>query len=63
MSESKIDDRAALSPVCTFCKHLKSTTDMTCKAFPIKIPRRIWSGKVKHKKHVVGDRGVKFEWA
>ena len=57
----KPDETPRYSPVCMFCKHLRSGLEQTCDAFPDGIPEDIWLGRNKHRKPVVGDHGIQFE--
>lgn len=50
-----------LSSVCNLCKHLTSTQDQTCEAFPKGIPAVIWRGDNDHTKPFKGDNGIQFE--
>lgn len=54
-------DNDAYSTICARCKHLKSSTDRTCKAFPKGIPSQIWNGENDHTKPFKGDSGTRFE--
>jgi hypothetical protein len=48
----------ALSPICTFCKHLLSIR--RCAAFD-EIPLPIWKGENNHTRPYPGDGGIRFE--
>jgi hypothetical protein len=41
------------------CRHIRA--DYTCVAFPNGISPAIWVDGNDHTKHVLGDRGIKFE--
>jgi len=56
----RIDDTPILSPVCTFCRNLVSTTNRTCRAFPKGIPLVIWNGDNKHSRPFAGDNNIQF---
>ncbi len=60
--ESRIDDSALPSVVCSFCFNLLSTNERKCKAFD-NIPDKIWGESNTHRKPVKGDRGIQFRWA
>lgn len=54
-------EHPALSPVCTFCKHLDLGKRHACTAYPDGIPYEIWDGKNDHRKPYEGDQGIQFE--
>ena len=49
----------ALSPICTYCRHLLGIR--RCDAFPEEIPFAIWVGENDHRQPVEGDHGIRFE--
>jgi hypothetical protein len=49
----------ALSPICSFCRHLRGFR--RCDAFPDEIPLAIWTGENDHRRPVDGDHGIRFE--
>lgn len=48
---------------CLTCKHYTITDSYlpTCKAFPKRIPREIFSEEINHEKLYPGDNGIQFE--
>lgn len=47
---------------CATCRHYRSGTDLpTCDAFPEGIPAGVLDGRISHKRHIPGDRGIKWE--
>ena len=49
-------------PLCMKCKHRNErTVDMTCTAYPKKIPDAIIESKVDHRKPYKGDNGIQYE--
>lgn len=54
-------DDPIYSPVCTYCVHLLSGMDRTCKAFPKGIPEVIWRGLNDHTRPYSGDQGIQFK--
>ena len=44
---------------CYSCKHYNK--DLTCKAFPNRIPIEILRGKHEHRTPFEGDRGIQYE--
>ena len=44
---------------CYSCKHYNK--DLTCKAFPDRIPIEILKGKHDHRTPFKGDRGIQYE--
>ena len=45
---------------CLKCKHLEED-EVSCKAFPLVIPRDILMARVEHDKPYKGDNGIQFE--
>ena len=45
---------------CFKCRHLNKDR-ITCRAFPIAIPRDISLGKIRHDKPYTNDKGIQFE--
>jgi hypothetical protein len=50
-----------LAPICSVCTHYLGGAGLPCDAFPSGIPDAILSGKVDHRKPVLGDKGIQFE--
>jgi hypothetical protein len=46
--------------VCCICKHINED-EVSCKAFPLVIPRDILMARVGHDKPYKGDNGIQFE--
>ena len=46
-------------PICNDCKH--KLKDLTCRAFPNRIPDEILEGKTDHHFEYPGDNGIQFE--
>jgi hypothetical protein len=47
------------APICYGCVH--KHPDLTCDAFPARIPNGILLSQVDHRKPVAGDAGIVFE--
>lgn len=49
---------------CIFCKHWsgKHSIPERCEAFPDRIPPKIWTAEVDHRKPYEGDNGIQFEF-
>jgi len=45
---------------CFSCKHL-NPDEVSCKAFPERIPSKIYNGDVSHDKPFKGDNGIQYE--
>ena len=48
-------------PDCIKCKHFHGWDKWTCRAFPDKIPDKIFTGEHDHRKSFKGDNGIRFE--
>ena len=46
-------------PRCLDCRYY--TFGVTCEAFPVGIPEKIWGGELDHTKPFPGDNGIRFE--
>ncbi len=44
---------------CDMCKNY--IADFTCSAFPKGIPTKILTDEISHKKHIDGDKNIKWE--
>ena len=47
------------SDQCAICKHHLGLQQ--CKAFPMRIPQRIYSGEHDHREPFQGDNGIRWE--
>ncbi len=47
--------------LCASCIHYQGGFPAKCKAFPNKIPRKIYNEGFNHKKPFPGDSGIRFE--
>lgn len=48
--------------ICYSCKHFdKNSSNRKCKAYPKKIPNRIFAGRVLHTKPLPNDNGIQYE--
>ncbi|RJX18951.1 MAG: hypothetical protein C4575_09240 [Desulforudis sp.] len=48
------------APICVYCKYFtrdKNATAITCRAFPLKVPREIVMGEIKHIEAYPGQSG------